>query len=457
MAPGQGKWWNENEGRWVYTDMKEEAKKIENVPKDDKDLLGEVEAELDAKAELGKGDSKDVADTFYYDVLDVSPSADESTIRRRYYLLARKYHPDKNPDDKEAAEKFKDIAEAYQVLSDPQLRDRYNKVGKDGLSPDKTSAADGGMAKVDPTILFAFLFGSDRFNDYVGRLAAATSAAVGDSPKISVQDARKLQQRRVTRLAIKLIEKIQPWTDVQKEGNAELLSSIEAEWKREAESLCTASYGFQLVSTIGKLYNLLAIQYQGSMNSGQGLPSIAKWAERQKASMDKKSYVNSTKMETLRAGLDMLKIQQELKMKMEQSQSADERDKIAKEMEEASGKLDPLLVMYVGFGFGGSFAHTALTFVLAVGIMLRVMWTTTVVDITSTIYEVAHCVFFDQSVDKEVRMARSEAVKKLGEIWMSVPEPKGQSDEEKDAKKLYEEAAFAAMLETVKRKDASQA
>lgn len=155
---------------------------------------------------------------------------------------------------------------------------------------------------------------------------------------------------------------------------------------------------------------------------------MSKWAERQKASMDKKTYANKNKMETLKAGIDMLKLQQELQTKMQQAQTDEEKQKIAKELEDSS-----------------------------VGLLLRVLWTTTVVDISSTIYEVAHMVLFDQSVDKETRMTRSEAIKKLGEIWMEVPEPSSENEEEKDAKKLYEEAAFAAMLETVKRKDASQA
>jgi hypothetical protein len=177
-----------------------------------------------------------------------------------------------------------------------------------------------------------------------------------------------------------------------------------------------------------QLYNLLAIQYQGSVNSGQGMPSVSKWAERQKASMDKKAYSNQNKMETLKAGIDMLKLQQEAQAKMKAATTDEEKQRVAQELEE----------------------HSA-------GILLRVLWTTTVVDITSTIYEVTHMVLFDQSVDKDARMARSEAVKALGEIWMNRPAPAGDNDEEKDAKKLYEEAAFAAMLETVKRKDASNA
>ncbi|MDX8408244.1 MAG: DnaJ domain-containing protein, partial [Mariprofundaceae bacterium] len=55
----------------------------------------------------------------YYEVLDVAKDADENTIKRAYRKLAMKYHPDRNPDDEKAAEHFREVTEAYEVLSDP--------------------------------------------------------------------------------------------------------------------------------------------------------------------------------------------------------------------------------------------------------------------------------------------------------------------------------------------------
>jgi DnaJ domain/X-domain of DnaJ-containing len=255
MAPRQGKWWNENEGKWVLTKMDDEVKSIQNAPDDDSDILGDIEKDLEANAaSSASGGGGEVADMFYYEALEVSTTADDSTIRRRYYLLAKKYHPDRNQDNQEAAEKFKDIAEAYQVLSDPELRKRYNRDGRAGLSPDKTSVNEDGIAKIDPAVLFAFLFGSDKFSDYVGRLATATSAQIGNSPKISVKDARVLQKRRVVRLASKLIAKIEPWVTAKMSEGGGDTAAVEAEWTVEANELVNASYGHQLITTIGKVH-----------------------------------------------------------------------------------------------------------------------------------------------------------------------------------------------------------
>jgi len=69
----------------------------------------------------------------YYEVLGVSRDSSADDIKRAYRRLAMKYHPDKNPNDKDAEAKFKECAEAYEVLSDPDKRKQYNQFGHDGL------------------------------------------------------------------------------------------------------------------------------------------------------------------------------------------------------------------------------------------------------------------------------------------------------------------------------------
>ena len=66
----------------------------------------------------------------YYEVLGVSRTATADDIKKAYRKLARKYHPDVNPGDKSAEEQFKQVGEAYAVLSDPEKRQRYDQLGE---------------------------------------------------------------------------------------------------------------------------------------------------------------------------------------------------------------------------------------------------------------------------------------------------------------------------------------
>ncbi|KAJ1497966.1 hypothetical protein HMI55_006035 [Coelomomyces lativittatus] len=91
--------------------------------------------------------------TEYYDLLNVSPNATQEEIRKSYYALAIRYHPDKCPDDPNAEALFKKISEAYQILSDPKLRKNYDEFGS--ISP------EGGF--MDPIFIFRQQFGQFLF------------------------------------------------------------------------------------------------------------------------------------------------------------------------------------------------------------------------------------------------------------------------------------------------------
>ncbi|RMH15894.1 MAG: molecular chaperone DnaJ [Acidobacteria bacterium] len=92
----------------------------------------------------------------YYEVLQVSRQASEREIKAAYRKLAVRFHPDRNPDDPQAEEKFKEAAEAYAVLSDPEKRARYDRYGHQGVA---------GGVNIDPTIFSDF---TDVFGDLFG-------------------------------------------------------------------------------------------------------------------------------------------------------------------------------------------------------------------------------------------------------------------------------------------------
>lgn len=80
----------------------------------------------------------------YYEVLGVDKNADDATIKKAYRQLAKKYHPDLNPGDKQAEAKFKEVNEAYEVLSDSEKKSRYDQFGHAGVDPNFGAGGAGG-------------------------------------------------------------------------------------------------------------------------------------------------------------------------------------------------------------------------------------------------------------------------------------------------------------------------
>ncbi len=96
----------------------------------------------------------------FYEILGVSRDADESTIKKAYRKMAIKYHPDKNPNNKEAEDKFKEAAEAYEVLSDADKRARYDRYGHAGVGAGAAGGGfSGGMTMDDIFQQFGDIFG----------------------------------------------------------------------------------------------------------------------------------------------------------------------------------------------------------------------------------------------------------------------------------------------------------
>src|SRR2546430_6324030 len=96
----------------------------------------------------------------YYEVLQVERTATEEEIKKSYRKMAVKFHPDKNPGDKAAEEKFKELGEAYEALSDPQKRAAYDQYGHAAFDPrQRAGAGFGGGGFHDPFDIFREVFG----------------------------------------------------------------------------------------------------------------------------------------------------------------------------------------------------------------------------------------------------------------------------------------------------------
>eukprot|EP00048_Salpingoeca_helianthica_P017541 m.237758 g.237758 ORF g.237758 m.237758 type:complete len:638 (-) comp21368_c0_seq1:32-1945(-) len=184
----------------------------------------------------------------YFLVLGVSRNASPEDLRRQYYRLAREYHPDKNPDDPAAHARFQRLSRAYQVLSNPTLRETYEQRGEEAVQ---------GPGEIDPSLIFSMLFGSDQFTDYVGELFLAAGARLG--PDIHSVAMQRAQLERVIFLAAKLTERL----DRCERGKE---SEFAATVRGEAMRLVRASFGDVMLKAVATAYKSAADQARGGLS-----------------------------------------------------------------------------------------------------------------------------------------------------------------------------------------------
>jgi molecular chaperone DnaJ len=142
----------------------------------------------------------------YYEILGVPRNADDDAIKKAYRKLALKYHPDKNPGNKTAEESFKELSEAYEVLSDPQKRAAYDQYGHAAFDARTRASRAGGFGGGfhDPFEIFREVFGAGGsiFDDFFGGRHDPTQPQRGDDLRydleISFEEAALGSEKEIT-------------------------------------------------------------------------------------------------------------------------------------------------------------------------------------------------------------------------------------------------------------------
>merc|ERR1719428_1164281 len=209
-------------GTWVAVDL--------DAAQDELDRQDEQEFRTSSNS-----DAPPVASTALYDRLGVPSSASTATIKKAYYKMAMTCHPDKNPDDPRANERFQELGQTYAILSDPEKRQTYDRTGR--VEPEE--------AGFDASLFFSCLFGDERFEGYIGTIQLAE---LGDKLNKGVPSSNTAQLRRVLRLALTLRSRLDQSVHARDEAG------FAADCAREARDLAASNFGPVMLQAIGTLY-----------------------------------------------------------------------------------------------------------------------------------------------------------------------------------------------------------
>ncbi|KAF9221112.1 DnaJ-domain-containing protein [Gyrodon lividus] len=346
-------------------------------------------------------------ETGYYDILGVPVDASTDDVKKAYRRLAIKHHPDKNPDDPDAEERFKEIAIAYQTLSDPELRKKYNEFGP------KESAPEGGF--VDPEEVFGAIFGGERFLPIIGQISLARDMktalqeaedaeedgkevkrdAKGKEILSEEEKARREEKERkasaekaaaraerVQKLVENLDRKLSIFTEsATGPDDPEVSKSWRTISQLEAEELKKESYGVELLQAIGFVYLSKAKHF---LATNQTLFGVGGWLH----NVQGKYHVFSETVSTLRSAI-------ELKSVFDQIQAAEKAGNLSpeekKRLEEQAAEKG-----------------------------LQALFKGTKLEIESVLRETCDRVLEDPSISRTKATLRAVALQILGESYVAV-------------------------------------
>lgn len=413
--------WDLELGQWVDVNLCEDEVNVANEKDDDEHGASSSRVEVQVK------------ETEYYDMMEIKPGASASEIKKAYYKVARKCHPDKNPGDQAATAQFQKLSEVYQVLSDPEARKKYDKEGKAGVQDQK-----GGS--LDPAIFFGLLFGSERFADWTGELNIAMimdqfAKMAGQEEKEGEKewpdnsnDVKKRQNRREVKCAVHLREK------TTRAVYGRDWPGFEEQMRLEAHELAGAQFGPELLAALGQIYQLRAELYLANEFAGgfSLTKTAASWKHNIAVGKHDLDFVANIATSALRAknvynvataASAAAKTQHE-KEEQEEKEKGKEKEKgedgapraegsneaQTKEREEAKAKETEELSTQEAKKVEEAFED-------ALPMFLETAFSYVVRDIDSTMKRVCKKYLQDKSVPWQIRIRRANTLQRLGTIF----------------------------------------
>lgn len=431
-SSNQGMIWDEQKRAWYFYKLDEDGEQLEEL------LKQQAKKKADNSGSSTNGPERKVKDRAYYDMLGVSTNATQGDIKKAYYVKARKCHPDKNPNDPTAANRFQELGHAYQVLSNEQTRVAYDRDGLNDQNDQKLQMAD-----IDPYVFFAVMFGSDGVTPYIGELwiankadtvlkdskmahdlaqASAENGGGPNGPNGSTEaDMAQLQQReeRIKQLleedqfvqrkrqivcAKHFRKRIQPFVDNYQAGEEGYASEFTLMVQAEAAEICTTPFGHVFCKTIGKALQLEATEFLGFETTvfGNWDAHSAAW-EKRSVNIQNNLRVVGAGISAVRAGSKAMKTVEEFQQqqKKEEMQNAtratqtglDQTQQAKDTMEQLEDTLPAIL---------------------------ELAWAINVRDITRTLKEVCFKLFHDTAVEPAARQKRAIAIQIMGREFLSI-------------------------------------
>eukprot|EP00210_Caulerpa_lentillifera_P006346 g6062.t1 len=418
----RGRYWDGSKREWV------DEKPMPLVTQEDHRNGG------GAGASILNGAPQDSAG--YYAILEVEPTASMEEIKRQYFLLARKYHPDKNPNNPDAKEKFQALGEAYQVLADKTLRQQYDQTGTTGLD----------INFMDGVEFFGMLFGCEQFEYLIGEMYIATSVRL--SGDVFDPSMKRFQVERVEKLATNLKALLKRYEQGDHEGF--VLAQQE-----EADRLAQVSFGKTMLYAIGRVYEDQANIFLGDFIQS----TIARFKQR--------GEVLRTHFQAAKMAVKVLSAQKQIE-RMDGKLKTAVASTRANESELNGSSSNPVFESMTGDpenvhhcppstsdmdqAAAEALLRKAEMEEAALPVVLEALWAANVLDIQSTIKKVCRRVLAD--ADRPVLRSRAEALRIMGGIFCEKGMPrisKGNgSNEGANAKHTLE----TAMLRVVEKRNA---